>query len=285
MTNTLQQFWRGRTAAFGTMHQKEAVVSPILEQQLGLHIRVPEGFNSDQFGTFTRDITRTGNQLETARLKARAAMATTGLDIGIASEGSFAPHPELPFILSNLEIVVLLDDTQQLEIIGHARASAQVNGQAVSSAAEAVALASSWGFPHIGVILRQGKDNPRHIYKELTNQAQLEQTAQTLLKKFLVSSIYLETDLRAHRNPERRETITLATQDLAKNCQSQCPACHAPGFVVCEVKRGLPCSGCGTPTELARTLVSQCQKCQHQEEKAASIAVTADPGHCLVCNP
>ena len=87
------------------MHGKEKVIAPILEKELGVKVILPQNFDSDQFGTFTGDKARTGNQLEAARLKVQAAMKLTGADIGIASEGSFGAHPSIPFIQSNLELV------------------------------------------------------------------------------------------------------------------------------------------------------------------------------------
>jgi hypothetical protein len=84
-------------------------IAPILESELGLQYLVPNNFNTDTFGTFTRDIPRPADQIATARLKAKKALEITGGTIAIASEGSFAPHPDLPFIASNRETVVLID--------------------------------------------------------------------------------------------------------------------------------------------------------------------------------
>ena len=60
------------------MHGKEKVIVPILESELGVKVILPKNFNSDQFGTFTGDTARTGNQLEAARLKVQSAMKLTG---------------------------------------------------------------------------------------------------------------------------------------------------------------------------------------------------------------
>ncbi len=78
--------FKGRTAVLATMHGKEKLIAPILERELGIKIILPTNFNSDQFGTFTKDIKRTGNQLEAARNKAFAAMKIMNIDLGIASD-------------------------------------------------------------------------------------------------------------------------------------------------------------------------------------------------------
>jgi len=61
-------YFKGRTAAITTMHGKEKVITPLLNE-IGVTVIAPEGLNTDAFGTLTRDIDRAGNQLEAARKK------------------------------------------------------------------------------------------------------------------------------------------------------------------------------------------------------------------------
>ena len=68
------------------------------------------GYDTDQLGTFTRDIPRPGSQLEAARRKARMGMSLSGLPVGLASEGSFAPDPFTGMFTWNVEMLVLIDD-------------------------------------------------------------------------------------------------------------------------------------------------------------------------------
>jgi hypothetical protein len=118
MAASLFSGFTGRTAVLATMHQKEQVIAPILQQELGLEVIIPQGFDTDRFGTFTRDRPRPDHQLATARLKALAALEITGADLAIASEGAFAPHPDLPMLPCDRELVVLVDRTHDLEIVG-----------------------------------------------------------------------------------------------------------------------------------------------------------------------
>jgi hypothetical protein len=39
--------------------------------------------------------------------------------VGIASEGSFGPHPSLPFAALDRELVLLIDRETGLELVGH----------------------------------------------------------------------------------------------------------------------------------------------------------------------
>lgn len=283
--DVLQQ-WRKRTCVLATMHHKEKVIAPLFQEALAVSVVVPNNFNTDTFGTFTRDIKRHGNQLQTARAKAEAAMKLCGYDLALASEGSFGTHPTVPFLHSNLELVLLIDAKNNLEIAGHARSSRiRAQGKTVQSTTEALSVAHSWGFPQQGIIVRTSEKSNRNIYKDITTIVDLEKVSTRLLSRLFTKSIFLETDMRAHRCPARRETIKEATLDLIKNCQSLCPQCHTPGFVVTDVIKGLPCNHCGLPTEGAVALTFACQKCNFTENKPASDNKTADPSQCQWCNP
>ncbi len=278
--------WKNRQCVLATMHNKERVIAPQLEQELGTVVTVPQGFNTDRFGTFTREIKRAGNQLEAARKKALTAMELTGFDLGIASEGSFGTHPSLPFILSNLEIVVLLDTRYNLEIVGHYRSGdVRVQGQEVKTPEEATSIARSWGFPEQGVIVRFSEKSNRNIYKDIRTLDELEEVSRRLLSKWFVKSIFLETDMRAHRCPSRMESIKMATLDLIKNCKNTCPQCSVPGFVITDTVKGLLCSNCHLPTDLVKETVYSCQKCNHTENKQVADKMYADPAECQWCNP
>jgi hypothetical protein len=278
--------WKGRTGVLATMHQKEQVIAPLLQAALGIEVVVPSDFNTDQFGTFTREVKRPGDQRMTARAKALAAMNHTGLDLAIASEGSFGNHPTIPFVPSNLELVLLLDAKNNLEIVGHHRThNIAVRSERVATPEEALEVARTWGFPDQGVIVRLSEHSNRHIYKELRTEEVLRNTAETLLSKWYYRTIVLETDMRAHRCPARMESIKHATLDLIKNCTSLCPHCATPGFVVTEVIKGLPCSHCGRATDTIKATISACTKCGHTEEKSVENKTVTDPGECPWCNP
>lgn len=278
--------WKERKCVLATMHNKESVISPQLEQELGITVTVPHNFNTDRFGTFTRDVQRAGNQLEAARKKALAAMELTGFDLGIASEGSFGSHPSIPFLSGNLEIVVLIDRRNDLEIVGHYRSgSVRVQGQEAKTPEEAKTIALSWGFPDQGVIIRISEKSNRNILKDIKTIDELEEACKHLLSKWFVKSIFLETDMRAHRCPGRMESIKMATYDLIKNCKSVCPKCNTPGFVITDTVKGALCRHCNLPTDLVIETIYSCQKCTHKENKPVTEKIHAEPGECKWCNP
>ena len=65
----VRSLFENRRVLLATMHKKETAIAPILEPGLGVKVVVPKDFDTDQFGTFTRNIKRLGNQIETARAK------------------------------------------------------------------------------------------------------------------------------------------------------------------------------------------------------------------------
>lgn len=277
--------WATRHGVLATMHGKETTISPIIKASLGISLSVPDKFNTDHFGTFTRDIARAGDQLSAARSKALAALALTGYDLAIASEGSFGVHPLVPYCAANLELVLLIDSSNDCEVVGHYRSSEHLaRSEVVSTVSGAVAKALAWGFPTQGVIIRRSPHSQSDIYKDIDTITEFENIASALLSRWSTTQICIETDMRAHRCPSRRELIRKATDDLVKNCRSVCPECGLPGFVVTRVERGLPCRCCGQPTDMIRIHISRCRGCM-AELITNTPEEFADPGECAHCNP
>lgn len=279
-------FFRDRTGALATMHQKEQVMAPILEQELGIQIVVPL-INTDEFGTFTRNIKRAGDQLNAARLKAEKAMALTELTLGFASEGSFGPHPSIPFLACDYEIVLLSDREHELELVGQAL-STETNYayQRITSVEAALAFAQKIDFPTHGLVAMSDAQPTQllHIFKGITDEDQLIETVTWLLKKF--GQAHLETDMRAMHNPTRMNVIAEATRDLIDKINQRCPQCGYPGFGPVERQAGLPCALCGSPTELILAVTHRCQKCDFSSVSYFPDGQeSADPGQCSYCNP
>ncbi len=286
MTNATKLF-KGRKLVIATMHEKERVIAPLLEKHLGVEIVVPKHFNSDKFGTFTREIKRAGHQLEAARAKAHAAMDSESVDLGVSSEGSFGAHPSIPFIQSNLELLLFVDKKNGYEIRGHYRTSeTNIDGQYMTTAEEVLDFARKVGFPKHGVILRKSENGRSGIHKNIQTEKELVEKASEMLSAFFTKRIFVESDMRAHRNPTRMKGIEKATEDLIKNIASLCPKCQTPGFVVVDFEKGLRCSFCNIPTDLPLHDIYQCGMCNHKEKKSViKYGKAADPQYCGYCNP
>jgi hypothetical protein len=286
-----QSLFQNRIGVLATMHRKEQVIAPLMQQTFGLELTVPAGFNSDAFGTFTREVKRAGDQLQAARAKTQQAMQLTHHTIGMASEGSFGPHPAFPYLPCNREIVLLIDTANELELVGEAVSThTNYSHRTITSLTDAQAFAAKVGFPEHGLIViadHVTDSRPvaaEKIIKGITSEAALVEAVQWALAQSEVA--HIETDMRALYNPSRMKVIAQATRDLIAKMNSLCPQCGTPGFAVVERRSGLPCGLCQLPTPLTRSVIYQCQKCGfHQESLFPDGAETADPTYCSYCNP
>lgn len=278
----------GDRAVLATMHGKETAIAPLAERFLGLRLEVVAGLDTDSFGTFTRDVARSGSQLDAARAKIAAVFdMVPDVQIGLASEGSFGPHPYIPFCPLAREIVVLDDRKAGLELIGHyASLDTNFSHAVVADVAVGRAFAEKAGFPDHGVIVMGCRDGqPAHDIALIKDAGSWDELTSALDKVVTdTGSAFVETDMRAHRNPRRMRAIKRATIDLIRRARSACPACGRPGYAVTERLAGLPCSWCREPTLLTRAEVSSCGGCGWRAEQPVS-ATEADPAHCGECNP
>ncbi|MBT9158251.1 MAG: hypothetical protein DDT36_01256 [Firmicutes bacterium] len=278
-------YYAGRAAALISMHDKERVIVPALLSVFQSNIIVVRNYNTDVFGTFSREVERLGTQFATARLKAERAMELTGLDIGISSEGSFSAHPLLPFLPWNVEIVLLADKKEDMVVYGeHATGNTNYGQKLVRDISEAKDFAEKAGFPHHWVIVRPEHDRHPDIVKGIDSWSKFFAATKLAFEQSATGLVFIETDMRAHANPTRMEAIAKAAEDLASKLVSFCPRCGAPGFAVVRKLRGLPCEWCGLPTDEVRSSVFACLKCTYEEEQAVASA-TASAGRCPRCNP
>jgi hypothetical protein len=278
----------GHRAVLATMHRKEEVILPALAE-LGLAIEVPQDFDTDRFGTFSREVPRAGSQLDAARAKINGAFERIpDAKVGIASEGSFGPDPFLPFVALGRELILLIDRDNGFELAGH-HASFETNfgTMVVTDVGSALKFAERRKFPSHGIIVSaaiDGQPDPHAgLYKNLVDTDQIAAVVSTMIERH--SAAFIETDMRANRNPTRMRSVEQAAFDLARRFNSRCPDCQYPGYDVTGRVVGLPCSWCGEPTRITRLVVLSCSACGYQEERPAGHQTTADPGQCEHCNP
>ena len=153
--------YNNTSAVLATMHGKERVIAPLLERDLGLRVELALGLNTDRFGTFSREIERKGSQLDAARAKIAAAFENAPYArVGIASEGSFGPHPHIPFLALDRELILLIDRKTGLELMGHdASPETNFDHTIVSNVDSAMKFAERAKFPDHGLIVMGCIDN------------------------------------------------------------------------------------------------------------------------------
>jgi hypothetical protein len=279
------QLFKDRTLVIATMHGKEKVIAPLLEQALGVKIIIPQNFDTDQYGTFSGEIEREVDPVEAARIKANAACQLYRCDLAIASEGSFRSHPSLFFVPAEDEIIVFVDIINGIEIKAR-EVSTKTNfdGGLFENWEKAKAFALAVQFPSHGLIIRKEKEDTAHLLKGIHTWVELEDVCSGYLKKF--GQVFLETDMRAMNNPTRMDVIETTTKKLVEKILRQCPKCDLPGFDVAEVVTGLPCKLCGFPTNSIWYYIYKCAKCRFKEKEMYPHGIKLEePKYCDNCNP
>jgi hypothetical protein len=277
--------FQDRKLIIATKHEKEKVIAPLLEEALGVLCFVSKDFDTDLLGTFTGEIERKLDPITTIRQKCLTAMELSNCDLGMASEGSFGPHPSMFFVSADDEFLIFIDKKNDLEIIVRELSIAtNFNGKEVKNEEELLEFAHSVNFPSHGLILRKAKAENSNIIKGITDMSQLKEAFYKLMKDF--NSVYAETDMRALYNPSRMKVIEAATQKLIAKINSLCPQCSKPGFGITDAKKGLACRLCGSPTNSTLSYICVCQYCKHtKEEMFPHEKTTEDPMYCDYCNP
>lgn len=277
--------FQGRNLLIATKHEKEKVLAPILEKELGVKCFVTLDFDTDELGTFTGEVERKEDPITTARNKSLMAMELTNCDLAIASEGSFGTHPTIYFAPADDEFLLFMDKKNGLEIIARELSmETNFNGSEIKTETELQEFANNANFPSHGLILRKSKDDCIEIVKGITDEAQLKNTFHHLITHY--GTAYAETDMRAMYNPSRMKVIEKTTFKLVEKIKSLCPICKSAGFGITDRKEGLPCEQCNFPTRSTLSYSYSCQKCNYKkEEQYPNGKQTEDPMYCDFCNP
>jgi hypothetical protein len=280
--------YRDQAVAFATMHGKDKAVAKAFARQLAASITVPVGIDTDAFGTFTGETPRTGTMIEAARAKARLGMEMTGLRCGLGSEGSFGPHPYIPIIPRDTEVLLFLDQAREIEIcetfVTHRTNYQNVTcrpGEDISDFLKSVR------FPRHAVVVTPGAPiRKMPPIKGIESAASLTEAIWNASHASADRSVQIVTDMRAHLNPTRMAVIRALAYRLARRLTTRCPGCGTPGFGAVDIARGLPCSWCGKPTPVATAEVWRCAKCSVETRvRIKGVPERADPGRCESCNP
>ena len=282
----------GAAVALATKHRKQDAIAPALAAVPGLQVVVAQGLDTDALGTFTGEIPRPGTPRQTALTKARLGMRALGIARGVASEGSFGPHPELGFVAVGVELLAFIDDELGIELVEQ-RLCEQTNFAHLETGAldaRTDSFLERVGFPVHALIVRanrpEGDDAPGPLYKGVADLAVLRRAIGQCAAASGDGQARLESDMRAHQNPTRMGEIALLAAALGRRLAQTCVACGALGFGLIDVERGLPCCLCASPTELVVCELYGCARCGHSERRPRPDGLScADPGCCEHCNP
>jgi hypothetical protein len=293
------QPYAGQLISLATRHAKERALARPLRRGIGAELILAAGFDTDDLGTFCGERPRTGSAEEVCRTKAERGMDATGLALGMASEGSFGPHPLVPLLPVGEEWMTFVDRAHGLVITERLLARRTNFAHCVIPAD---ADLSPWlervGFPAHGLIVRPHSAKadastaastaatPKAVFRGIRDPQRLAHALRQACRASPDQRALVETDMRAHMNPTRMAVIRALAFRLVRRITTPCPACSAPGWGLVESWAGLPCSWCGAPTALIHREVFGCAGCAHREERPRRDGLThADPGQCPHCNP
>jgi hypothetical protein len=276
--------YQNKEALIVTKHGKERVISPILSKYLGLEPTMSEGFDTDQFGTFSGSIQRKEGPKKTVRKKCLHALEYFSKPIGLATEGSFGYHPANPFIPAHEEWVVFMDLENGLEIYErHLTTSTVQFSKSFHAPADAIAFLKTIGLPDQRIFVHKEEK----VDEQAKYPASLSEAIVEVVNMLLQQGVcWITSDLRAHANPSRMKVIEEVTEKLMKRLFTHCPKCSKPGYGIVDLKRGLPCAQCNVPSVGVIADIFECHGCGFSEEKNQSnYPKYQDPMYCLICNP
>jgi hypothetical protein len=281
--------YAGEEILLTSMHEKEKVLSSSCQEILGAFLISSENLiNTDLLGSFSGEHLREKNEKETAIEKCRLGMKLLNKNLGIASEGSFGAHPHIPFLTANTETLVFIDDKRGLTLF-ETRIFLNTNHHAgvFDLESDLSPFLKKSLFPSHALIVKP--NIPQHkelIFKGINTLSELEKAISVSCQDSLDGKAYIETDMRAHKNPTRLKNIESLGICLFQRIAQECPLCESPGFGLTNIQRGRPCNDCKTPTSLITKEIWSCASCKHSEEIIPlDLPLFADPGNCPVCNP
>ncbi len=280
--------YQGRQLALATKHQKQRVLGPPLRVTVGLELCVPVDLDTDLLGTFSGEVDRQGPPRAVALRKARLGMTATGLPLGLASEGSFGPHPQLVVVPADQELLAFVDDELGFEIVEQ-MVSTETNFayHAARKVEDLKDFLTQARFPSHGLVVRPNSGlQPGHLFKGITQFDRLKHAVEDCAAASADGLAHVETDMRAHMNPTRRRVLHELATALGRRLATLCPKCRTPGWGLVELVRGLPCEWCGGETDLVRAEVHGCPRCAYRASHPRSDGLrVASPDNCPWCNP
>jgi ribosomal protein L37E len=275
--------YQGQPILMVSKHQKEQVIAPLVKQILQARL-VVFNFDTDQFGTFTGEVPRAYPPHETCILKAKTCAFEVQQPFAIASEGSFGPHPQIPFLPYAHEIMVFVDLERDL-VIAESLQTEKTNYASldIMASSDISHFLEQVDFPKHKLCL-QTKQGLVPIAKGIDSHQSLQKM---LIQGFsLDTELRLSTDMRAMMNPTRMHSIGILAKKLLERINTLCPNCQTPGFGKTGTRDHLPCASCSLPSQTYALDVFSCSSCDFLEKKPRIDGKkNIDPQFCYYCNP
>jgi hypothetical protein len=275
------------TCSLATLHRKEEGIQPPFWNVLRLKV-IPVPVDTNRLGTFSGEVKRLDTPLVCAQVKCEWGMKASGCKRGMASEGSFGPHPFIPFAPCDHEILVFKDEEIGFSLY-ETILSLKTNFRSIetSNIGELKSFCEKALFPSHALIVKPNQPkNEAMIIKGVQDKEKLLEAFSRCALHSKDGKVTLETDMRAHMNPTRMGVIKTLAYKLAKRLKTFCPKCKCPGWGMKDVVKGLECEVCGSETERVKYEVFGCPRCPYivYQERKDRLKATG-PENCPYCNP
>lgn len=275
--------YAGERLAVATRHGKARALRVPFARHLGARVHAPPALDTDALGSFSGEVPRRHDALDTARRK--AALLDPDLHPRvIASEGSFGPDPLVGFTAMQWELLLFVDRRIGFEVAEVLAQPACHYGHVEAGDLEqAWRFLDSMDFPRHGAVVRP-RSAHTPLAKGIHDTHRFARAYARARDADPDGIVHVEMDVRAHHHPWRMSVIARAAARLAHRLQRHCPACGCPGWGRVGSRSGLPCELCRTPTGALATIVEGCPRCRTTREIDVR-REHADPMHCPCCNP
>lgn len=274
--------YSGKVCVVASLHDKASAIGPSFKKVLGFEVETA-AIDTDRLGTFTGEIERTLSPFDCVKEKCRLGLEYRQAKYGVASEATFGPHPEIPFLSSHHEILFFMDLERQFELnVSTISLETNFNKKRISTLEELNEFSEAAKFPSHALILKSEGEGP--LFKGIIDHKTLIESFEKAKAISKEKNVWVETDMRAHLNPSRMNVIARLADELANRLNTLCPGCETPGFGVIKREGGLECLECGAPTPLIAKKILGCPKCEHKKEVPIQ-SDRADPQFCMFCNP
>jgi hypothetical protein len=277
----MTHYFQDKSCLIVTNHHKELVIAPILEEMLGLKCVYSQIFDTDSLGTFTGEIERIKNPVNTVKDKCMLGIQLPDVDFIVANEGSFGPHPLIPFIKADEEFIAFYDKKENDFVVEKMLFyETNFSTETITEIDQLDTALTKLNFPTHGIIIKA----EREIIKDIKDLALIRNKIKELLN--IYGQCIIDTDMRAMNNPTRMRCISQLTLKLANTLLSICNQCGRYGFSIIRQVAGLKCSLCNRPTKSILYQLYQCKKCGFEKKKIyPNKKHIEDPTYCDWCNP
>lgn len=276
--------YKDKYCVLNTLHSKSEAISEPFLKELGIRV-IEQKVDTDQLGTFSGEVERPGTMFEVLKKKCEMGLEFSRFSLGIASEGSFGPHPSIPFLACDYEALIFMDSEKDF-FVYETIVSEKTNYRSkdINQEDEFFEFAEAVKFPSHGIIVRPLEwEDKSIIFKGIKTLEKFYHAFKFCQKSSSSKTVRLETDMRAHMNPTRMIVIREVAQKLCERLKVKCPKCKMPGWGKVGVLKGLECSECGSPTEWIKEELFGCVKCPYEQRIKKEDKV--GPENCAYCNP